>query len=67
MFALDVTRRSFLTLGNAGKTGVGLENKMKKNTQDAKARGAYGLLFFVSLAIPLFHYRALAPALWKIR
>jgi hypothetical protein len=40
---------------------------MKPTAQDAKARGVYGILFFVSLPIPLFHYRVLGDALWAVR
>ena len=40
---------------------------MKWVTPDAKARGAYLILFLASLPIPILHYRKLGDALWAVR
>ena len=40
---------------------------MKKLTQQGKTRVIYGILFLISLPIPVFHYKAFGNAIWNIR
>jgi len=42
-------------------------NEMKKLTQQEKARGTYGIMFLISLPIPVFHYKAFGHAIWTVR
>ncbi len=40
---------------------------MKTSSPEARARGTYGILFLLSLPIPVFHVQVLGEALWAIR